>query len=111
MGHLYSAIIADAAHRWELLKTARDPSIVYDDAKLITGTDEHGIKIQNAAAAAGLSPQVFVDQNSQKFREIFKKFHILNTDFVRTTEDRHKLAVHTIWVCCCFKNKVNNKVF
>ena len=98
MGHLYSAIIADAAHRWELLKLARDPSEKYDDCRLVTGTDEHGVKIQQAAANAGVSPQVFVDQNSEKFRSVFKKFNISHTDFIRTTDDKHKTAVTSFWV-------------
>jgi len=111
LGHLYSAIIADAAHRWELLKLARDPAEQYDDCRLVTGTDEHGVKIQQAAANAGVSPQVFVDQNSDKFRSIFKKFNISHTDFIRTTDDKHKTAVVSFWNTLKSKGLIEKDVY
>uniref|UniRef100_A0A7E4VJR1 Methionine--tRNA ligase, mitochondrial n=1 Tax=Panagrellus redivivus TaxID=6233 RepID=A0A7E4VJR1_PANRE len=97
LGHLYSTILADASHRWELLKDNRDTSIVHPDHRLITGTDEHGIKIQSAAAANKMPTKAFVDMNSKKFQDVFNKFGILNTDFIRTTDARHKKAVHAFW--------------
>lgn len=98
LGHLYSAIIADASHRWELLKAQNNPEDKIENHRLITGTDEYGMKVQKSAAAVGMNTREYVDQNSNKFRQVFKNFNIMNTDFVRTTEDRHKKAVTTIWV-------------
>jgi methionyl-tRNA synthetase len=95
IGHIYTALLADASHRWELLKAGKDADSTA--FKLLTGTDEHGVKVQTAALKAGLQPQEFVDQNSQKFRQLFQKFGIANTDFVRTTEERHKKAVTAFW--------------
>uniref|UniRef100_A0A914YXM9 Methionyl/Leucyl tRNA synthetase domain-containing protein n=1 Tax=Panagrolaimus superbus TaxID=310955 RepID=A0A914YXM9_9BILA len=95
IGHIYSAVLADATHRWTLLKAGKDadPS----KFKLTTGVDEHGAKVELAASLAGLQPQQFVDQNSAKFQKAFKKFGILNTDFIRTTDDKHKKAVTSFW--------------
>jgi methionyl-tRNA synthetase len=95
IGHIYSAVLGDAAHRWTLLKAGNDADPA--NFKLITGVDEHGAKVQTAATSAGLPPQQFVDQNTSKFQKAFQKFDILNTDFIRTTDDKHKRAVTTFW--------------
>ena len=98
IGHIYSAVLADAAHRWELLKARKDSNKKYPDFKFVTGTDEYGTKIQTAAAKCGLPPQKYVDQNSRKFQEAFKNFGIINTDFIRTSDEKHKKAVSAFWV-------------
>ena len=103
IGHLYTALIADAYHRWQLLRHPNEgPTSLF-----VTGTDEHGNKIQNAAIQAGISPNLFVNEYSGKFKELFKQFNISNTDYIRTTEERHKNAVQHLWVCCvnCFDKK------
>ncbi|KAH0631017.1 hypothetical protein JD844_004480 [Phrynosoma platyrhinos] len=64
---------------------------------LYLGTDEHGLKIQLAAAAAGTSPEHFCDSISAKFQELFKQAGISYTDFIRTTEPRHTRAVEHFW--------------
>ncbi|KPJ55393.1 methionyl-tRNA synthetase [Parcubacteria bacterium DG_72] len=63
----------------------------------LTGTDEHGLKIKKAAQEVNKSPQEFVDEISVRFKELTKSLNICNDDFIRTTEERHKLAVEKLW--------------
>ncbi|KPJ10363.1 Methionyl-tRNA synthetase, mitochondrial [Papilio machaon] len=91
LGHLYSALVADAVQRFEKL-TNPDCNIIFS-----TGTDEHGTKIQQAAAKANLSLSTYCDKISQEYRDLFRDFNINHTDFIRTTEDRHKKAVAHFW--------------
>ena len=63
----------------------------------LTGTDEHGQKVEKAAEVAGVTPQKFTDQVSQNFRDLTAKLNFSNDDFIRTTEDRHKQACQKIW--------------
>jgi methionyl-tRNA synthetase len=63
---------------------------------LLTGTDEHGQKIQRAAEAAGLSPLDFADKNVLQFKELWKKLNISYNDFIRTTEERHVATVQRV---------------
>ena len=67
-----------------------------DRVHFLTGTDEHGDKIAQAAASAGISPQEMADRNSALFREEWKRLGITNDDFIRTTEPRHRRVVQTI---------------
>ncbi|PIO76346.1 tRNA ligase class I [Teladorsagia circumcincta] len=85
IGHLYTAVLSDAANRWQKLK---DPDGVHT---FVSGTDEHGIK------RAKKDPLKFCDESSKSFRNLFDKFAIETTDFIRTTEDRHKRCVEYIW--------------
>ncbi|MDA9647807.1 methionine--tRNA ligase [Candidatus Pelagibacter sp.] len=89
MGHAYSSIIADFFARFKLI----------DDYQVhfLTGTDEHGLKIQRSAEKAGKEPQIFCDQISQTFRDLSNTLNLSNTDFIRTTEARHKKTVQHIW--------------
>lgn len=89
IGHAYTTIAADI---W-----ARFMRLSGHDVYFLTGTDEHGQKIDKAAQAAGISPQEFVDQKSQTFRDLFKTLDISNNDFIRTTEERHKKGVQYLW--------------
>ncbi|KAH3804912.1 hypothetical protein DPMN_133205 [Dreissena polymorpha] len=89
MGHLYSSVIADA--------TARHRNINGHDVTFSVGTDEHGLKIQQASKLHNLEPEVFVSQVSQMFKTMFDGFSIAYTDFIRTTEGRHKEVVQHIW--------------
>ena len=89
MGHAYSSIIADFFARFKKM----DGYEVY----FLTGTDEHGLKIQRSAEKRGLEPLIFCDQISQKFRDLTKTLNLTNTDFIRTTEDRHKKTVQHLW--------------
>ncbi|KAM9326545.1 methionine--tRNA ligase, mitochondrial [Gastrophryne carolinensis] len=89
LGHVYSALLADVQHR--------HAAICGRHSSLSTGTDEHGIKVQQAAAALGSSPSELCTRVSQKFREVFDAIGISYTDFVRTTEPRHIQAVQHFW--------------
>ena len=89
MGHAYSSIVADFFARFKII----------DDYKVhfLTGTDEHGLKIQRSAEQAGETPQKFCDQISKTFRDLSDTLNLCNTDFIRTTEDRHKKTVQYLW--------------
>ena len=89
MGHAYSSIIADFFARFKTIDGY--------NVHFLTGTDEHGLKIQRSAEKAGLEPQKFCDQISLTFRELSKTLNLSNTDFIRTTEERHKNTVQHIW--------------
>ncbi len=85
LGHAYTTIVGDALTRWNRL--------MGHDVKFLTGTDEHGLKIQQAAEAAGLDPKAFTDSIAPKFAHAWDRLNIANDDFIRTTEPRHKAAV------------------
>ena len=89
MGHAYSSIIADFFARFKKM----------DDYEVhfLTGTDEHGLKIQRAAESHNLDPLKFCDQISKTFRDLSKSLNLTNTDFIRTTESRHKKSVQHLW--------------
>ena len=89
MGHAYSSIVADFFARFKTIDNF--------DVHFLTGTDEHGLKIQRSAEKAGLPPQVFCDSISKTFKELSKTLNLSNTDFIRTTEDRHKKTVQYLW--------------
>ncbi|MGH9264196.1 MAG: methionine--tRNA ligase [Acidimicrobiales bacterium] len=87
IGHAYTTVIGDAVCRWHRL--------LGDDVLYLTGTDEYGLKNQQAAQAQGVHPQELADRNSKRFREAWDSLDIAYDDFIRTTEDRHRRAVQT----------------
>ena len=89
MGHAYSSIIADVFARFK----RNDNYNVY----FLTGTDEHGLKIQNAAKKENLDPLVYCNKISKTFKNLTTKLSLSNDDFIRTTEKRHHLAVNDLW--------------
>ncbi|MDA7583203.1 methionine--tRNA ligase [Candidatus Pelagibacter sp.] len=89
MGHAYSSIIADFFARFKRIDGF--------NVHFLTGTDEHGLKIQRAAESKNIEPLKFCDQISQTFRDLSKTLNLSNTDFIRTTEDRHKKTVQHLW--------------
>ncbi len=89
MGHAYSSIIADFFARFKKI----DGYNVY----FLTGTDEHGLKIQRSAEKLNKDPKSFCDEISKTFEDLTKKLNLSNTDFIRTTEDRHKVSVQNLW--------------
>jgi methionyl-tRNA synthetase len=89
IGHAYSTIAADVI--------ARRHRLLGDDTFFLTGTDEHGQKIQRASLAAGVPPQQYADQVSATFRDLWKRMGITNDDYIRTTDDRHKRGVQKLW--------------
>jgi len=77
---------------------ARYRRMMGDDVRFLTGTDEHGTKIVRAAEAAGMEPQLFVDEIAAEVQVLTKKLSISNTDFIRTTDrERHWPAVQKLW--------------
>lgn len=89
IGHAYTTLAADVLARFRRLQGI--------DVKFLTGTDEHGQKVEKAAEKAGLDPQVFVDQVSVRFRELAEKMNFSIDDFIRTTEERHKKSATALW--------------
>ena len=89
MGHAYSSIVADVFARFKKL----DGYSVH----FLTGTDEHGLKIQRAAESKKMDPLVFCDELSKTFKDLTKILNLTNTDFIRTTEKRHVKSVHNLW--------------
>jgi methionyl-tRNA synthetase len=88
LGHAYTTIVADTMARYRRLAG--------DDVFFLTGTDEHGDKIAQAAAKAGIAPQALADRNSQAFRDEWDALEIRPDDFIRTTEPRHARVVQAI---------------
>jgi methionyl-tRNA synthetase len=86
IGHAYTIIIADILARWHRLNG--------DDVFFLTGTDEHGEKIQKAAEASGIAPKQFVDEVVVKYKEAWKKLNISYNKFIRTTDMEHEEAVN-----------------
>jgi methionyl-tRNA synthetase len=92
IGHAYTTVIADALARWHRLAG--------DDVFFLTGTDEHGLKVQRAAEEHGVSPQQWADQTVVRFQDAWKLLEISNDDFIRTTEPRHYRAVEQLLQAC-----------
>ena len=89
MGHAYSSILADVFARFKR----------NDDCKVhfLTGTDEHGLKIQKSAEKEGLDPLIFCNKISKIFKNFAVKLNLSNDDFIRTTEKRHHISVNDLW--------------
>ena len=111
IGHLYSSLLADTIARWQRIKHRQEPRIIFS-----TGTDEHGLKVERAAINAQLTPIEFCNQVSGKagkgsflhrcsrnvrrlgtFRNMFDRFSIEYTNYIRTTEKNHIQAVRYVW--------------
>ncbi|MCZ6836106.1 MAG: methionine--tRNA ligase [Planctomycetota bacterium] len=88
IGHVYTTILCDV---W-----ARFFRFQGEDVFFLTGTDEHGMKIEKAAAARGIEPQQLVDENAAEFKRVMALFDFTNNDFIRTTEDRHLRQVQVL---------------
>ncbi|KAI8896901.1 methionyl-tRNA synthetase [Globomyces pollinis-pini] len=89
IGHLYTAIMADTLKRWHHLDGYK---VMYS-----VGTDEHGLKVQQAAELNKKPPLEFCDSISSEFKKLFEVANVEYTDYIRTTEPRHKISVHFIW--------------
>ena len=99
MGHAYSSIIADFFARFKRIDGF--------EVNFLTGTDEHGLKIQRAAEKKGVKPLDFCNDISQTFRNLSKTLNLTNTDFIRTTENRHIVSVQNLWD----RLKKNNNIY
>ena len=89
IGHAYTSVVADALTRYHRMRGER--------ARFLTGTDEHGQKIEREATKAGVSPQAFVDDVSGRFRSLWPKLGVQPDDFIRTTDARHVEGVQKWW--------------
>jgi methionyl-tRNA synthetase len=89
IGHAYTTLVCDAI--------ARRKRMLGFDTYFLTGTDEHGQKIERSAMAAGKTPKQFADEVSEMFRSLFEKMNVSNDDFIRTTEPRHKLGAQEMF--------------
>lgn len=92
IGHAYQKIIADVLARWHRLRG--------DDVWFLTGTDEHGKKIENAAKKKGKTSKKFVDELSKKFQESWKSLDIIPSRFIRTTDKDHEDLVQSVIKKC-----------
>ena len=90
IGHAYTSIVCDVLSRYYKLK--KNTSV-----KFLTGTDEHGQKVENAAKINNKKPQEFVDLVSKNFKNLTEVLNISNSDFIRTSELRHKKTVEIVW--------------
>ena len=89
IGHAYTSIACDVASRYKKLDGF--------NTRFLTGTDEHGQKVEKSALARGKNPQEFCDEVSSKFRELTQVLNLSNDDFIRTTQDRHKICAQKFW--------------
>ncbi|MFE8704021.1 methionine--tRNA ligase [Cytobacillus sp. FJAT-54145] len=89
IGHAYTTVAGDAMARYKRLRGY--------DVMYLTGTDEHGQKIQQKAQEKGVTPQQYVDEIVEGIQDLWKKLDITYNDFIRTTEDRHKVVVEKIF--------------
>jgi methionyl-tRNA synthetase len=89
LGHAYTTMVADAI--------ARSRRLMGEDVFFLTGTDEHGQKVERAAQKAGIETKAFADRIADKYRTLFRSLNISNDDFIRTTEPRHIRAAQDIW--------------
>ena len=85
IGHAYTTIAADVLARYWRLRGR--------DVFFLTGLDEHGQKVQQAAAKAGVEPQAYCDKLAPQFKQLWKRLNISNDAFIRTTEPKHKKIV------------------
>uniref|UniRef100_A0A182IYZ3 Methionine--tRNA ligase, mitochondrial n=1 Tax=Anopheles atroparvus TaxID=41427 RepID=A0A182IYZ3_ANOAO len=93
IGHLYSAVIADAIHRFNRLRSPKSSETCF----LSTGTDEHGLKIQQAAIQHATSTEDYCNTIASKYRQMFGRFNIDYSRFIRTTDSDHRSAVQAFW--------------
>ena len=89
LGHAYTTLVADAV--------ARAHRLMGDDVFFLTGTDEHGQKVERAAQKAGLPAKTFADGVAQNFIDLLPELQASNDDFIRTTEPRHYASVQALW--------------
>lgn len=90
IGHAYTTLACDVLARFKRLDGF--------DVKFLSDTDEHGQKVEKSANDKGIDPQKFTDQVSQRFRDLLGTMNFSTDDFIRTTEERHRIAAQALWV-------------
>jgi methionyl-tRNA synthetase len=103
IGHAYTTIVADVL--------ARRHRLLGEDTFFLTGTDEHGQKIERSAAAAGIPPQQFADQVSKSFEDLWKRMGITNDDYIRTTDPKHAKGVQKLFTTLYEKGFIELKAY
>ena len=98
IGHAYTTMVADAI--------ARSRRLLGDDVFFLTGTDEHGQKVERAAQKAGMKTEIFAEQIAGSFRQMCRDLNISNDDFIRTTEPRHRRASQELWRCVAARGDI-----
>ena len=88
IGHAYTTVATDVIARYRRMKG--------EETHFLTGTDEHGLKLQRAAEAKGQDPRAFMDEMEPRWREVWERLEISYTDYIRTTESRHRAAVQKL---------------
>ena len=88
IGHVYTTTVADCLARWH--------RFIGDDVLFLTGSDEHGQKIERIAKSRGIEPKVYVDKIVDGFKVLGKRYNISYDDFGRTTEERHHQVVQEV---------------
>ncbi|MBX9700592.1 MAG: methionine--tRNA ligase [Acetobacteraceae bacterium] len=99
IGHAYTSLATDVLARWQRLAGR--------EVFFLTGTDEHGQKVEKAARDAGMEPQEFTDQVSQSFRVLAERMGFSNDDFIRTTEPRHHRACQALWQALAARGQIH----
>ncbi|MDX1975143.1 MAG: methionine--tRNA ligase [Rickettsiales bacterium] len=89
IGHAYTSVACDVMARFKRLSGFQ--------VKFLTGTDEHGQKVEKSAKSASIAPQAMADANSQHFKDMTTLMNISNDDFIRTTEPRHIVSAQALW--------------
>ncbi|HEY5946201.1 MAG TPA: methionine--tRNA ligase, partial [Kofleriaceae bacterium] len=89
LGHAYTTLVTDALAHFHRMRG--------DDTRFLTGTDEHGQKVEETAKQKGLTPQQLVDQVAPRFDETWKTLGLTDYRFIRTTQDKHKKVVASLW--------------
>ena len=92
IGHAYTTLTADALARWHRL--------LGEEVIFLTGTDEHGLKVQRAAEENNVAPQDWADRTAQRYIDTWELLDISYDDFIRTTEDRHRVSVQAFLEAC-----------
>jgi len=88
IGHIYTTVVADTIARYKRMRGL--------DVRFLTGTDEHGQKMDRSAKQRGIAPKELADQVVKRYHELWKHLEITNDDFIRTTEKRHHAGVHEV---------------
>lgn len=98
IGHAYTSLATDVLARWKRLQG--------HEVFFLTGTDEHGQKVEKAARDAGMEPRAFTDQVSQSFRVLAERMNFSNDDFIRTTEARHYRSCQALWQALAARDEI-----
>ena len=98
LGTAYTTIVCDSIRRYHLLRG--------HDTRMLTGTDEHGLKLEREAKEKGVTPAAFVKEMSDRFEAAWPKLEIRSDDFIRTTQERHEKLVQELWTIIAKKDDI-----